>query len=82
MRRLEEVAETVGGGWVELREVRAFGSRVLVRMRWKLDDRVRGTDVGDVFHVVAVEGGEIVSIAVFLRESEAVRAATGTLGTQ
>jgi ketosteroid isomerase-like protein len=74
-RRLEEVAEHVGGGWVEVHEVRAYGSRVLVRMRWKLDARVKGADVGDVFHVVGIQGGRVTSIDVFLRESEALDAA-------
>jgi hypothetical protein len=76
VRRLEEVAEHVGGGWVEVRDVRGFGSTVLVRMRWKLDERVHGAEVGDVFHVVGVEAGKIVSIAVFLREFEAFAAAS------
>jgi ketosteroid isomerase-like protein len=77
-RRLEEVASAVGGGWVEVREVRDFGGTVLVQMEWRLDDRSRGAHVGDVCHVVGVVGGEIVSIRVFLSESDAIEAATGT----
>ena len=75
--RLEEVASTVGGGWVEVRELREFDDTVLVRMEWKLGDRVRGAPVGDVFHLVGVTDGEIVSIRVFLRESDAIEAAEG-----
>jgi hypothetical protein len=71
--RLEEVAEHVGGGWVELTEVRPFGRRVLVAMEWKLDDLRQGAEVGRVFHLVEVESGEVAS----LTESEALAAATG-----
>lgn len=76
-QRLEEVAEHVGGGWVELTEVRPLGRRVLVAMEWKLDDLRQGAEVGRVFHLAEVESGEIVSIQVFLTESEALAAAMG-----
>jgi hypothetical protein len=36
-----------------------------------------GRAVGDVFHLVGVTDGEIVSIQVFLRESDAIEAAEG-----
>jgi ketosteroid isomerase-like protein len=79
-RRLDEVASHVGGGWVEVREVRDFGDRVLVRMDWRLDDRARGAHVADVFHVVGVDADEIASIQAFMSESDAIEAATALRG--
>jgi ketosteroid isomerase-like protein len=74
-RRLEEVAAHVGGGWVELTEVRPIEAKVLVRMDWRLEASERGASVGEVFHVVELDQGEITSIDVFLTEGDAVEAA-------
>ncbi len=72
--RLEDVAEAVGGSWVELREVRPVGDEVLVSMTWQRDDASGSPVLGDVFHVVRVRDGEIVRMRVFLSEADALDA--------
>lgn len=73
--RLDAVAATVGGGWVEMKAVEPLEDQVLVHMEWRLDDAREGVSVGDVFHLVAVEGGKLASIRVFQAREEAERAA-------
>lgn len=75
--RLNDVAEAVGGGWVEIRAVESLGDEVLVHMLWRLDDAGEGVPVGDVVHLVALEGGKLASIRVFRSREEAQRAAGG-----
>jgi hypothetical protein len=75
LKRLDAVAETVGGGWVEIRAVERLGDRVLVDMEWRLDDEGEGVSVGKVVHLVDVEGGKLASIRVFRTREEAERAA-------
>ena len=77
LRRLEDVASAVGGGWVELYELRPLARGILVEMEWKLDDRRRGSSIGTVFHLVEVAEQRISSIRVFLEEREALAEAGG-----
>ena len=72
--RLNAVAEAVGGGWVEIMAVESLEDEVLVHMLWRLDDAGEGVAVGDVVHLVAVEGGKLASIRVFRSRQEAERA--------
>jgi hypothetical protein len=67
--RLDEVGSRVGGGWVELHDVRAVDDGVRVEMEWKLDSSAgdEGVSLGDLCHLVGVEGEKIVSIRVVLR---------------
>ena len=74
--RLREVAEAMGGGSVELRELSAFGDEVLVPMLWRAGDQAGSVEFGEVFHVVRVSGEQIVAMRVFVDE-EAARAAAG-----
>ena len=64
--RLADVAEAVGGGWVELRDIATTGEGVLVQMTWKLDDSRTGTELSEVFHLVELADGRIARIRVFL----------------
>ncbi|HEY7151979.1 MAG TPA: nuclear transport factor 2 family protein [Solirubrobacterales bacterium] len=67
VRRLEEVARSVGGGSVEIRGVEPRGDAVLVTMTWNLEASGGAeVSVGDVFHLVEVEGDKICGIRVFL----------------
>ncbi len=66
MERLAEVAATVGGGWVELREISHHGEALLVEMTWKLDDSRAGTELSEVFHLVDLADGRLARIRVFL----------------
>jgi hypothetical protein len=72
--RLDAVAEAVGGGWVAIRAVEKLGDRVLVQMEWRLDDSGAGVSVGEVFHLVGLEGGKLASIRVFTRRDQAEKA--------
>jgi SnoaL-like domain len=80
LERLDAVAEAVGGGWVEIRAVEQLGDEVLVDMLWRLDDAGEGVPVGEVFHLVALEGGKLASIRVFRSREEAQSAAGGSNG--
>ena len=71
IERLDAVAATVGGGWVEIKAIDELGDQVLVQMEWRLDDSRAGVSVGEVFHLVALEGGKLASIRVFRTRSEA-----------
>jgi ketosteroid isomerase-like protein len=66
LKRLEEVAETTGGGWVELRGVEERGDGVLVTMTWKLDSAEGGSTLGEVSHLVEVADERITRIRVFV----------------
>jgi ketosteroid isomerase-like protein len=74
LARLEEVAATMGGGWADLRDFRAFEDEVLVSMVWQADDTASGAAFGEVFHVVRVAGGQITRVRVFLEERAALEA--------
>jgi len=75
--RLEEVAASIGGRWVDLREVRAAGDEIFVAMTWRVDRSSDSAVLGDVFHLVALAGGRISRIRVFLTEEDALAAAAG-----
>ena len=72
--RLGAVAEAVGGGSVEFERISDRGSGVLVAMHWQLERETGDVDLGEVFHLVTVDGGAITRIRVFLTESEALGA--------
>ena len=76
IERLDAVAETVGGGWVDIRSVESVGSQVLVEMEWRLDDQREGVPIGEVFHLIALDRGKLTSIRVFESRREAESAAT------
>jgi hypothetical protein len=71
IERLDAVAEAVGGGWVAIRAVEELADHVLVRMEWRLDDSGAGVSVGEVFHLVGLEGGKLTSIRVFRSRGQA-----------
>ena len=75
IERLDAVAEAVGGGWVAIKAIEPLGDGILVQMEWRLDDAGEGASVGDVFHLVGVEGDKLASIRVFQSRREAERAA-------
>jgi len=75
--RTEEVAASIGGRWVDLREVRAAGDEIFVAMTWRVDRSSDSAVLGDVFHLVALAGGRISRIRVFLTEEDALAAAAG-----
>lgn len=69
--RLEDVSSRVGGGWVELHDVREVEDGVRVEMEWKLDrGDGEGASLGDLCHLVGLEGEKIASIRVVLRSKE------------
>lgn len=72
--RLQAVTDAVGGGSVEFQSVREHGGDVLVAMHWQLERETGDVDLGQVFHLVAVEDGVITRIRVFLTESQALSA--------
>jgi ketosteroid isomerase-like protein len=74
IERLGAVAEAVGGGSVEFERITDCGPRVLVAMHWQLERQTGDVDLGEVFHLVTVEGGAITRIQVFLTEAEALSA--------
>jgi ketosteroid isomerase-like protein len=73
--RLREVAETIGGGWVEVQRIQSAGGEVVVSMVWHEAEGRATPAFGEVFHLVRVEGGQIVSMRVFLSETAALAAA-------
>ena len=73
--RLAEVAATVGGSWVDIREVRPAGDEVIVSMMWREDDSPDSGELGDVFHVVRVAGDRIDRVRVFVDAGSALAAA-------
>jgi len=77
LARLEEVAASIGGRWVELREVRPVGGEILVAMTWRMDSSSDSAVLGDVFHLVEVADGRIRRIRVFLTEEDALAATAG-----
>ena len=75
LARLEEVAASIGGRWVDLREVRPVGGEVLVSMAWRVDSTPGSAVLGDVFHLARVAHGKIARMRVFLSEDDALAAA-------
>jgi ketosteroid isomerase-like protein len=75
LARLEDVASAVGGGWVDIKDVRAVGDEVLVSMVWQEDESKGSPPFGEVFHLVRTSGEEIVRMRVFLDREAAVEAA-------
>jgi hypothetical protein len=73
--RLDAVAETIGGGWVEIRSIEPLEGRLLVEMEWRLDDKREGVPVGEVFHLIGLDQGKLASIRVFESRREAESAA-------
>ena len=65
LARLAEVAEAVGGTWVDIRDVRAAGGEVLVSMMWREDSSPGSGEIGEVFHLVHVTGDRIDRVRVF-----------------
>jgi hypothetical protein len=77
LARLEEVAASIGGRWVELREMRPVGDEILVAMTWRVDSSSDSAVLGEVFHLVALTDGRISRIRVFLAEQDALAATAG-----
>ena len=76
LKRLEEVADAVGGHSGDLESFDVRGDVVLVTMTWRRDTDPQGeASLGPVYHVVRVESGKIARITVFLDEAAARRAA-------
>jgi ketosteroid isomerase-like protein len=75
VRRLDEVAQAVGGGSVEILGVETIGEAVLLTMMWNLD-AADGAEVhlGEVLHLVDVDGDRISRIRVFLDRGSVDRA--------
>ena len=72
--RLDEVAASVGGGWVEIRAMEKVAGSVLVGMTWNLDDGgASGARVGEVWHLIDVADERITRIRVFLDRESATR---------
>ena len=76
LARLEEVAEAVGGRYAHIDEVTPVGDEILVVLTWRVDDSPTSAILGEVFHVVRVEGGKIARMRVFLARDEALAAAS------
>jgi ketosteroid isomerase-like protein len=76
LARLEEVAEAVGGRYAHIDEVTAVGDEILVALTWRIDESPASAVLGEVFHVVRVEGGKIARMRVFLARDEALAAAS------
>ena len=74
IERLDAVAATVGGGWVAIKAIEELGDKVLVHMEWRLDDSGTGVPVGEVFHLVGLEGGKLASIRVYRSRQDAEEA--------
>ena len=72
--RLEDVAASTGGSWVDIDDIRPVADEVLVSLTWRLDP-ASPTTLGSVYHVVRVEGDRIARVRVFLDERAATRAA-------
>jgi len=51
---------------------------ILVHLVWRLDDAGEGAPLGDVFHLVGVSDAKLSSMRIFLRESAAVEAGSGS----
>lgn len=77
LARLEEVAASIGGRWVDVREMRPAGGEVFVAMTWRMDSAADSPVLGEVFHLVALDGGRIRRIRVFLTEEDARAAMNG-----
>jgi ketosteroid isomerase-like protein len=76
LARLADVAETVGGTWVDIRDVSAAGEDVLVSMMWHEDASPGSSEIGEVFHLVRVSGDRIDRVRVFT-DADSARAAAG-----
>jgi ketosteroid isomerase-like protein len=75
LARLAEVAATVGGTWVDIRDVRSAGGEVIVSMMWREDASPDSGELGEVFHVVRVSGDRIDRVRVFTDIASAETAA-------
>jgi ketosteroid isomerase-like protein len=75
LARLAEVAATIGGTWVDIRNVRSAGDEVIVSMMWREDASPDSGELGEVFHVVRVSGGQIDRLRVFTDVASAEAAA-------
>jgi ketosteroid isomerase-like protein len=76
LARLEEVADAVGGRHAHIDEVSPVGDEILVALTWRVDASPESAVLGEVFHVVRVEGGKIARMRVFLARDEAMTAAS------
>ena len=74
LARLEEVAEAVGGRYAHIDEITPVGDEVLVALTWRVDATLESAILGEVFHVVRVEGGKITRMRVFLTRDDALAA--------
>ena len=74
MARLADVAEAVGGTWVDIRDVRAAGSEVLVSMMWREDPSPGSGEIGEVFHLARVTDDRIDRVRVFTDADSALAA--------
>ena len=70
IKRLQAVADSVGGGHVEFQGFTPKEGAVLVTMLWELGTEARHAELGQVFHLVDVKDGKIARLRVFLTESE------------
>ncbi len=79
VERLDEVARAVGGpdrGRVEILSVEAGTEGVMLSMEWLLPSGPEGSsDLGRVFHVVALDDGRIARLRAYLDEGSARDAA-------
>jgi len=75
LARLAEVAQTIGGTWVDIRDVSTAAGDVLVSMVWREDATPGSPAIGEVFHLVHVTDGCIDRVRVFLDEEAALTAA-------
>jgi len=77
LARLEEVTEAVGGRYAHIDGLSPVGDEVLVALTWRVDASPESAILGEVFHLVRVDGGKIARIRVFLSRDEALAAASG-----
>ena len=73
LARIEEVATAIGREGIELCEVSAAGDEALVRLSWSSAGESSAV-VGELFHLVRLEGERVARLRVFLSEQAALDA--------
>ncbi len=76
LERLEEVCETFGGRWAQVREARTLGDEVLVTMDLRGGPGPNARKIGTFHLLVTVEQNQITRIRVFTDERDAETART------
>jgi ketosteroid isomerase-like protein len=71
LERLEEVCETFGGHWAQVREARTLGDDVLVTMDLRSGPGHNARTIGTFHQLVTVEQGQITRIRVFTDRCDA-----------